>query len=235
VPNNFTPTPFVFGLQDRNQIALTFDDGPDDIYTAQILTLLKEYDAMASFFVVGQNVERRTSVVLETARLGHTICNHTFSHPDLASRTAEQIRIELSTCANAIHKAVGGFKANGQYFRAPYGSMGGAVLDVARGIGLTGVYWSANSEDYGQDPADSPKPMPPDAILSRVCAAVESNSHGSIVLMHDGHPKSEAHMSWRRDRSATVMATKMLLEKYSGLREFVALGADVGVIRAILQ
>ena len=89
------------------QIALTYDDGPNDPYTLRLLEVLARYDVHATFFLIGRYVRQRPEIVREIVRAGHVVGNHTFTHPLLIFKSAEEIRQELSNCRAALQDTIG--------------------------------------------------------------------------------------------------------------------------------
>src|SRR5438105_7278368 len=84
------------------QLALTFDDGPNDPHTLNLLEVLAKHNARATFFLIGRYVHQRPDIVREIAKQGHVIGNHTFSHPFLTFHGSEGIRTEIYLCRDAI-------------------------------------------------------------------------------------------------------------------------------------
>lgn len=102
-------------------IALTFDDGPSRTTMVEVLDLLAEYDAKATFFVIGRKINASTKDVLQRAvDEGHEIANHSFNHVKMAELTEEEIVKEFEDCQKAVFDAVG---VEMYYFRAPFGSV----------------------------------------------------------------------------------------------------------------
>lgn len=102
-------------------IALTFDDGPSRTTMVEVLDLLKEYDAKATFFVIGRKINASTRSVLQRAvDEGHELGNHSYSHLHMADLTEEEIFKEYEDCQKAVYDAVG---VEMYYFRAPFGSV----------------------------------------------------------------------------------------------------------------
>src|SRR5438270_8211890 len=89
------------------QIALTFDDGPNDPYTLKLLDVLAKHDVRATFFLIGRYVRQRPDIAAEVARRKHVIGNHTFTHPLLIFCSSSEIREEVQQCRAAIRDAVG--------------------------------------------------------------------------------------------------------------------------------
>ena len=80
------------------QLALTYDDGPNDPHTFRLLEVLAKHDVYATFFLIGRYVQQRPEIVREVVEAGHVIGNHTFTHPFLSLKSAAEIRQELSDC-----------------------------------------------------------------------------------------------------------------------------------------
>jgi peptidoglycan/xylan/chitin deacetylase (PgdA/CDA1 family) len=236
------PGRYVCCLRDPNQIALTFDDGPnsDQSYTEQVLKILKDHDdTKATFFLIGEYVESRTEIVRKICAAGHAIGNHSYSHPNLESYTdPKQIQDQLEKCRNAIDRALHGIGRSGSLFRAPYGRMGGSVLEIAYRMGFKTIFWSADSKDYERDSGDRNKPMSAGDIVKTVSAAIDLKVRGEIVLLHDGCTAEEAvreeTRKWRPNRDETVKATETLLRMYVGKRRFVALDSEVDIVERTL-
>jgi len=94
------------GLARRSrQIALTYDDGPNDPHTLRLLEVLARHDVRATFFMIGRYVQQRPEIVRDVARAGHLIGNHTMNHPLLTFESAEQTRTELVACRAALTEA----------------------------------------------------------------------------------------------------------------------------------
>src|SRR5438477_8891631 len=101
------------------QIALTFDDGPNDPHTLNLLEVLAKHNVHATFFLIGRYVQQRPDIVREIAKQGHVIGNHTFSHLFLTFHGSEGIRKEIQRCQDAIGDAVDG---HSNLFRPPWGA-----------------------------------------------------------------------------------------------------------------
>src|SRR5260370_36210202 len=89
------------------QLALTFDDGPNDPHTLRLLEVLAKHDVRATFFLIGSDVKQRPELAREIVQAGHVVGNHTFTHPLLTFKSAAAIRLELSDCRYALGDAVG--------------------------------------------------------------------------------------------------------------------------------
>jgi peptidoglycan/xylan/chitin deacetylase (PgdA/CDA1 family) len=173
----------------RKGIALTIDDGPSPEYTPQVLRLLAKYKVTATFSMIGLEVAAHPGLVREVAAAGHTIANHTWSHPDLAPLAPATVASQIDRAAGAIHHATG---REPKLFRAPYGAWSPAVLDQCARAGLTPLDWSV-------DPRDWSRP----GVLSIVANIMRNTRTGSIILEHDGGG----------NRSQTVAALKLVIPR----------------------
>lgn len=192
---------------DPSQMALTFDDGPNDPHTMHLLDVLARHNARATFFLIGKYVRQRPEIARAILDAGHEIGNHTDSHPNLVLVSAARLRQELANCNKSLEDALG---SNVTLFRPPFGGRRPNVLRTARGMGLSPVMWSVTGYDWSAKSADQ--------IVKKVSRQVDSRpkAQAEIVLLHDG-----GHLAFGTDRAFTVEATRTLLERY-GDRQFVA-------------
>jgi peptidoglycan/xylan/chitin deacetylase (PgdA/CDA1 family) len=187
---------------DPRQIALTYDDGPNDPHTLNLLDVLAKHDAKATFFLIGKHVRKRPDIVRAIQSAGHAIGNHTDSHPNLILVSAARLRQELEDCHKAVQDAIGEYQP---LFRPPFGGRRPNVLRTARRMGLEPVMWSVTAYDWSAKSSD--------VIVNHAVRRMDSrkNKQGEIILLHDG-----GHLEFGADRSHTVEATRRLLERYSG-------------------
>ncbi|MGO8793306.1 MAG: polysaccharide deacetylase family protein [Candidatus Sulfotelmatobacter sp.] len=177
------------------QLALTYDDGPNDPHTLRLLEVLAKHSVQATFFVIGRYVRQRPEIAREIAQAGHVIGNHTFTHPLLTFKSEAEIRKELTQCRAAIEDSVGRYS---NLFRPPFGGRRPAVLRIARQLGLEPVMWNVTGYDWN---------APPAAVIE---GKVERHIRGGdVILLHDG-----GHKQMGADRSQTVLATNHLLARY---------------------
>jgi peptidoglycan/xylan/chitin deacetylase (PgdA/CDA1 family) len=177
------------------QLALTYDDGPNDPHTLHLLEVLARHDVHATFFLIGRYVQQRPDIACEIANAGHIVGNHTFTHPLLVFKSAGKIRQELSACRSALQDAIG---EHSSLFRPPFGGRRPAVLRIVRELGLKPVMWNVTGYDWNAPPAE--------LIEWKVTKKIRG---GDVILLHDG---SHKHMG--ADRSHTVVATNHLIERY---------------------
>jgi peptidoglycan-N-acetylglucosamine deacetylase len=154
-------------------IALTFDDGPGAV-TARLLDVLRHHDARATFNVLGERIAGREGLLERTARDGHEIGVHGWSHGDHRDRPLARARAAART-ADAVEAACG---VRPRLFRPPFGLTSRRLeLAVAR-QGFRTVLWDVDPRDYEEPGAE--------AIYDRMVAAIRP---GSIVLLHDDRPE----------------------------------------------
>jgi peptidoglycan/xylan/chitin deacetylase (PgdA/CDA1 family) len=186
---------------DPNEIALTYDDGPNDEATERLLEVLARREVHATFFVIGSFVRQRPELVRAIAAAGHLVGNHTMTHPWLSWQSAARIREELAGCNAVLEDTLG---APVRFFRAPHGARRPVVLQTARELGLTAVQWNITAFDWN--------PISAEEIFGTVTKGVARNrarKRGSNVLLHDG-----GHLGIGQPRLPTVEATRRLLELY---------------------
>ncbi|MEI8412477.1 MULTISPECIES: polysaccharide deacetylase family protein [unclassified Kribbella] len=169
-------------------VVLTFDDGPDPVYTPLILDVLAKYDAKATFFEVGRNVAKHPALTKRIHAAGHSVQNHTWTHADLRGLSATSFRQQIASTDQAIRAQTGSTPA---CLRPPYGGMNSTVTRRAKALGKDLVVWDIDSRDWTK-PGTA-------AIVKRVLAGVHN---GSVILMHDGGG----------NRSQTVAALPTILK-----------------------
>jgi peptidoglycan/xylan/chitin deacetylase (PgdA/CDA1 family) len=177
------------------QLALTYDDGPNDPHTLGLLEVLSKHNVRATFFLIGSYARRRPDIVQEICRAGHAIGNHTYTHPNLAIASALQTRIQLELCQQTL------FDISGRYprlFRPPFGGRRPASLSIARAMGLEPVMWNVTGWDWKTNSADY--------VEQRVSRQVRG---GDVILLHDG-----SHLRFSFDRAHTVLASDRLIAFY---------------------
>ena len=158
--------------RDGRAVYLTFDDGPDPIVTNQILDILARYNAKATFFVLGDSVDRYPEVVQRIVNGGHTVGNHTYFHEALPRETDEVVVQTLAATNNAIARATGRSPA---CMRPPYGSLDERTLQLVRAQGYGVSMWEVDSNDWRHTDAYT--------IAAEV---LRSTNLGDRVLFHDG-------------------------------------------------
>jgi peptidoglycan/xylan/chitin deacetylase (PgdA/CDA1 family) len=149
-------------------VALTFDDGPDPVWTPLVLDALGNAGAQATFFVVAPRAARYPSLVSDMRERGHNVAFHCSEHVRHDAMTRREIEADVESGLLALGRSV-------RYWRTPWGLITPATEEVANEHGLGLVGWTADTEDWrGRAPED---------MLARIRGKI---SPGAIVLMHDG-------------------------------------------------
>ena len=183
-----TPIPLVSSKDLTKTVYLTFDDGPNPTWTAEILSLLEKSGAHASFFVIGENAKASPWLVEREARDGDTVGDHSWSHPNLTRLSASVVLAELARDKNLIATLTGEAPT---LWRPPYEAFNPSVVGTAAGLGMRMQLWSVSTGDW-QLPGT-------EVIVLRVMAALHN---GMVVLLHDGGGYT---------RSETVAAVALLI------------------------
>lgn len=161
----------------RREVWLTIDDGPDPEDTPQLLKLLAEHEARATFFVIGENAAAHPALVRAIVAAGHEIAHHTHTHPigTFWCATRGRIARELDATLEVL-RATG---VTPTRFRPPVGIKNPWLAAALRARGLTAIGWSARGlERWGGEPGD---------VARRALAGI---APGAILLLHEGSPMS---------------------------------------------
>ena len=186
---------FASGIRGSKQIALTYDDGPNDPHTLKLLDVLAKHSVRATFFMIGRYVQQRPDIARAVAQAGNVVGNHTFTHPLLIFESASQTRQQLADCHQALQDAIG---EHSNLFRPPFGGRRPATIRIARELGLQTVMWNVTGHDWN---------APPAAVIEKKVA--RQMRGGDLVLLHDG-----GHRALGVDRAQTVIATENLIGRY---------------------
>ena len=157
--------------RDGKFVSLSFDAAWGNEDTQMLIDILAKYNVKATFFVVGEWVDKYPESVKALHDAGHEVMNHSDAHPHMAKLTAKQIIDEVNRCSDKI-EAVTGVRPT--LFRCPYGEYDDNVIGTVNGMGLTAVQWDTDSLDW--------KKLTAGEIYKRVSSKVQP---GSIVLFHN--------------------------------------------------
>jgi len=217
------PTSQIFGRtliagDDADEVALTFDDGPNDAATPQLLEVLTRHGVRATFFARGDFARARPELMRQVVAAGHVLGNHTMSHLWLSTESAARVRQELADCNAALEEITG---AAVKFFRPPFGARRPYVLRAARELGLTPVMWNVTGYDWN--------PIGVGGILANLDAGIarcRRRGRGANLLLHDG-----GHRAMGAARMDTVRAVDRLLSAHRGTAiRFVTVDAWMGPV-----
>ncbi len=180
------PHTMIYKADTKNKvIALTFDDGPDERYTPQILDVLQKHNVKATFFFLGSRVNKYPDMAKKVHEDKHVIGNHTYWHPELTKTSVENMVWEIKKNEKEIQNVLH-MKTN--LFRAPYGALNEALVKKLAELGYRGIGWSIDTEDWKNKSGEEIKQN-----------MLQEAHPGAIVLMHSaGH--------WTQDLSGTAQA-----------------------------
>jgi peptidoglycan/xylan/chitin deacetylase (PgdA/CDA1 family) len=165
------------GPGDTKLIALTFDDGPSK-NTEEVLRILREHDAHATFFFVGFRMKDQPQAVRDVVLQGCEVANHTWRHVSFVGMPEAEVRAEIASTQEEIFRLTG---TTNQFVRPRSGKFDQTGMDVARGMGLTMVGWDAYTYDTFVSRT---------SVAEIEASAVRQTHGGSIVLLHEMYPET---------------------------------------------
>ena len=179
-------TVFINGSGAKPEVALTFDDGPEDVITPQVLDILREYRITATFFFKGNQLDHYTGVVKQAYTDGNLIASHAYSHQELDKMNQTDIDKEIVASDRAFKRVIGVVPA---MIRPPFGSINQDVLNVCQNQQEKIILWSIDTLDWSEPE--------PEHIAKNVLDNVRP---GDIILMHSV-----------KDQEATVQALPLII------------------------
>jgi peptidoglycan-N-acetylglucosamine deacetylase len=197
-----------------DELALTFDDGPNRKWTPCLLDTLADHGVRATFFLIGQRANLQPDLVRRIVAAGHLIGNHSWDHPNLARCSQDQIREELSRTNETLQQITG---MPVQFFRPPFGARRPIVFRIAREMGLRPVLWNAMTSDW--DELSSAR------IASELIGDIDrqrQRGYAANIVLHDG-----GHLLEAAHRGPSVLAASKIVARYKDACRFVTLDAWV--------
>jgi peptidoglycan-N-acetylglucosamine deacetylase len=187
------------GSRNGREVAITFDDGPNDPYTLELARILDEHDAKGTFFAVGKAVEDRPDIVRALNDGGHLLGNHSYHHDSW--RWLDPRYPELGRTQRALRRAA---DVCPRYYRAPHGQHTPFMVRVLDDRGMTMVGWDVSAGDWKTRDAGQ---------VART--VLDETDPGSIIVLHDGLDGDVT-----ADRSVLVRALPLILDglEHRGLR-----------------
>ena len=172
-PTQSESTPAPEQEQTEKMVALSFDDGPAKTLTPELLQILKDNDATATFFVLGNRVKLYSDIIAEAYQDGNEIGNHSYDHSDFTKLTKEQMINQIKTTNDAIYQITHEYPT---FFRPPYGAVNDAVKAAAN---CPMALWSIDSNDW--------RSISDEQVINNVMSEL---GDGKIILMHDIHQRT---------------------------------------------
>jgi peptidoglycan/xylan/chitin deacetylase (PgdA/CDA1 family) len=202
IRSNFYTKALCKGITTEKVIALTFDDGPHAEFTPQVLKVLEEYTATATFFVIGKNIEGNEELLKQIDSKGHILGNHTFSHSFFIDFKGRKGFIEeLTKTMAAVYKITG---RQIRFFRPPYGVTTPHLANAVKDLQYCIIGWDVRSLDTTNDTEQ--------LILERVKKQVKP---GSVILFHDTSAKTVSilrqTLNFAKENGFKVVSTERLL------------------------
>jgi peptidoglycan/xylan/chitin deacetylase (PgdA/CDA1 family) len=191
-------TPRLAGIGAPDHVALTFDDGPDPASTPAFLRVLDDLGWKATFFMLGEMVEKAPGLAAEVAAAGHEVAVHGDAHVSMLRRLPRDAHDDI---ARGLERVVDATGTEPHWFRPPYGTLSAGSVRAARQLGLETVLWTAWGRDWRPDA--TPETVVHDVMRGRVA--------GGTVLLHDSDCTSSPE-SWH----ATLGALPLLAEALAG-------------------
>ncbi len=176
---------FVWRLPPRfiNRVCLTFDDGPDPVFTPRFLDLLADHGVQATFFLLGSNVERHGELAREIVRRGHSVGTHTYGHTEITTFGDTELEQDLMRARESLRQVTG---ADSALFRPPRGRVSWRTIRTVVRLGYVLVHWSRTYSDFRADGTER--------LLARL--REEPVRGRDIVLLHDNNPHTAQALAW---------------------------------------
>ena len=195
------------GDRNRLRIALTFDDGPNEPYTSQVLNILEQYGIRATFFIIGQNARRYPETCRRIVTAGNAIGNHSYHHlKSMCLRRGKTVARDIKMAHQAIYECTG---LEPTLFRPPHGFRTPWLMRAVRNLGYTVVTWDNMTSDWNAGKSGEEIVL---AILGRA-------KPGGVIVLHDGRDTR-----LRYDRSHMLQALPFVIETLMERRfEFVTI------------
>jgi peptidoglycan-N-acetylglucosamine deacetylase len=197
---SMSPYPLSYTVQQTgyhpNEVALSFDDGPDPTWTPKILKILKENNVVGTFFMIGAEAQNNVGLMQQVYREGHEIGNHTWFHPDISEISTANVDLELNLTERLFAAELG---VQPLYFRPPYSidqepdtNDQAAPADRIQNLGYVIVGDKIDTDDWDEHPPKSPQEIAGSVLQQMEDMKTRSWMRGSIILLHDGGGNRQA-------------------------------------------
>jgi peptidoglycan/xylan/chitin deacetylase (PgdA/CDA1 family) len=203
IHSNFYGRPYCYANTSEKEIALSFDDGPNQEYTPKVLSTLAQYNAPATFFVIGKNIQGNENILKQIDAEGHAIGNHSYTHSYfLDFKSVRGFKDELNRTAESVFNITG---KRMKLFRPPYGVTTPHLVKAARMLNYRVIGWSIRSLDTTADTAQ--------VITDRVQKQIKP---GAIVLFHDTTDKTvealKQMLDFAKENGYKIVSVEQLLK-----------------------
>ncbi|MGC1478490.1 MAG: glycosyltransferase [Terriglobales bacterium] len=190
----------------KNELAMTFDDGPDPEWTPKILDILKREHVPGTFFLIGIQAEKFSGLTKRIYKEGHEIGNHTFTHPDISSIGSGYMKVELNLTERLFASELG---VRTLLFRPPYSVDAEPdtedevrPLELTQSLGYITIGNKIDTRDWNDEPALSPQQIAARVLDHLPPCQANDTQCGNIILMHDGGG----------NRERTVLALPLIID-----------------------
>ena len=180
-----------YGNKNEKIVALTFDDGPDEDFTPQILDILKKYNVKATFYVIGEKVKYNKKIIKREYEEGHEIGNHTYTHINVSKNGYNKIKKEIGDTQEAVKSVTGVYPKT---FRPPYRAISRDMCEIVKQKDMNIVLWSyVDARDWSSPGVNS--------IIKTIEDGIKN---GCIILLHD-------YNKLRTPKSQTIEALDIII------------------------
>jgi len=203
IESNFHARTYCHGNASEKKIALSFDDGPNREYTPQVLAILAQHNAPATFFVIGKNILGNENILKRMDEEGHCIGSHSYTHSFyLDFKSLQGFKDELNMTSESVFKIIG---KRMKLFRPPYGVTTPNLAKASKALNYNIIGWSIRSFDTTKDSVQ--------AITRRVQSQIKP---GAIILFHDTSDKTiealKQTLSFAKENGYKIVSIEQLLK-----------------------
>jgi len=203
IQSNFHAQAYCYADIAEKEIALSFDDGPNREYTPQVLSILAQHDASATFFVIGKNIQGNESILKQIDAHGHSIGNHSYTHSFFMDfKNLQGFKDELNQTAESVFNVIG---KRMKLFRPPYGVTTPNLAKASNGLDYSIIGWNIRSLDTTADSAQT--------ITRRVQTQIKP---GAIILFHDTSDKTiqvlKQTLDFAKENNYKIVSVERLLK-----------------------